>query len=297
MLAGNLYSLEDAGKDFSAGCKGHFFIMDNLEEKGLPTIEHKAEIYNSVYSYTTVVVRGTLHMRINGYDIDVKADEIITITPCMSVEILESHCTYFCMLTLNHIVTDIYDQSGAGSGIKVRAFTFYHRSFDKDTTEELVKHYNIYKREFKRPDYPQKEGSIRALLTAFVIKFDCHRPSMTDITHFNDDSRQQQFFSRFLEFLSIYCKSERSVQFYADKLHITPKYLSNITNVFTRHSSSVVIDHYVIYNIQQTLYVNECNIKKVSEQYHFPSQSFFGRYFKRITGISPNAYVRLINKA
>lgn len=296
ILAGKLFKVEDAGKDFCANCKDHFFIFDNLEEKGIPTLESKPEIYNSVYSYTTFVVRGTLHMRINGYNIDVKADECITITPCMNIEILESHCHYFCLLTLNHIITDIYDYSGVGTGIKVRSFTFYHKAFDHEITEELVKHYNILKREYRRPDYPLKEGSIRALTTVLILKFDTFRQRMTEIQHFSDDSRQQQFFSRFLEFLSIYCKHERSVQFYADKLHITPKYLSNITNVFTRHSSSVVIDHYVIYNIQQTLYVNEFNIKKVSELYHFPSQSFFGRYFKRITGMSPNAYVKLINK-
>lgn len=296
MINGHYFELKDAGNDFASNCKNRYFIMDNLDEKGIPNIEHRDEIYNTSYTYTTVVVRGTLHMRINGFDVDVKADEAISITPCMSVEILESHCLYFCTLTLNHIITDIYDKSGIGNEIKIRSFVFYHYSMSKQLTEELVKNYKILKREYKRPDYPLKEGSIRALTCALIMKFHTMKSESTIINHFDSDSRQQQFFSRFLEFLSIYCKHERSVQFYADKLRITPKYLSNITNTFTRHSSSVVIDHYVIFNIQQTLYVNEFNIKKVSELYHFPSQSFFGRYFKRITGMSPNAYVKMINK-
>lgn len=296
MVTGNFFRLENAGRDFAASCKEHFYIMDNLDEKGIPHIEHKDEIYNTIYSYTTVVVRGTLHMRINGFDVDIKADESITITPCMSVEILDSNCLYFCLLTLNHIMTDIYDRCGIGKDVKIRSFTYYHHSFGKEITEELTKQYNILKREYRRDEYPLKEASIRALTAVFSMKFYIYKNEMQEIKHFDENSRQQQFFSRFLEFLSIYCKHERSVQFYADKLHITPKYLSNITNSFTRLSSSVVIDHYVIFNIQQTLYVNEFNIKKVSELYHFPSQSFFGRYFKRITGMSPNAYVKMINK-
>lgn len=296
MLQGSYFTPANSGKDFSAGCKDSMFIMDNLEEKNTPIIEHHDELFNSTYSYTTVVVRGTLHMRINGIDIDVKADEFITITPCMNVEILESHCLYFCTLTLNHIITDIYDRCGVGPAVKIRSFAFYHYSFNKNVTDELTHQYNILKREYRRPDYDMKEASIRALTSALIMKFYILKPEMTEIHHFDENSRQQQFFTRFLEFLSIYCKSERSVQFYADKLHITPKYLSNITNVFTGHSASVVIDHYVIFNIQQTLYINEFNIKRVSELYHFPSQSFFGRYFKRITGMSPNSYVKLINK-
>lgn len=296
MITGNYFTPANAGRDFVAKCKDRYFIMDNLDERGIPTIEHRDEIFNSIYTYNTTVVRGTLHMLINGYEVDVKAGEFISITPCMSIEILESHCLYFCTLTLNHIITDIYDRCGVGPDIKVRSFVFYHFALSKQLAEELLKNYNILKREYKRPDYPMKEGSIRALTCALIMKFYMNKHEATEIKHFDENSRQQQFFGRFLEFLSIYCKHERSVQFYADKLHITPKYLSNITNTYTQHSSSVVIDHYVIFNIQQTLYVNEFNIKKVSEMYHFPSQSFFGRYFKRITGMSPNAYVKMINK-
>ena len=296
MITGNIFQPSSADNAFASQCKDHYFIMDNLDEKGIPTIKHKDEIYNTVYTYTTVVLRGTLHMRINGFDVDVKADEYISITPCMSVEILESHCLYFCTLTLNHIITDIYDRCGIGKEIKIRSFIFYHYALSKNLVEELTRNYNILKREYLRPDYPMKEGSIRALTCALVMKFYLLKSEASLIQHFDENSRQQHFFTRFLDFLSLYCKQERSVQFYADKLHITPKYLSNITNAFTRHSSSVVIDHYVIFNIQQTLYVNEFNIKRVSEMYHFPSQSFFGRYFKRITGMSPNAYVKMINK-
>lgn len=296
MIQGSNFTTSNSGKDFSASCKERFFIMDNLDERGLPIIEHKDEIFNSMYSYTTVVLRGTLHMRINGLDVDIKANEFITITPCMSVEILESRCIYYCLLTLNHVITDIYDRAGVGGAIKIRAFAFYHFTLTQQASDELLIQYKILKREHLRPDSSMKEAAIRALTCAYIVKFYMLKPYTSEIKHFDENSRQQQFFNRFLEFLSIYCKHERSVQFYADKLRITPKYLSNITNIFTRHSSSVVIDHYVIFNIQQTLYVNEFNIKKVSEIYHFPSQSFFGRYFKRITGMSPNSYVKLINK-
>ena len=87
-------------------------------------------------------------------------------------------------------------------------------------------------------------------------------------------------------------KKERSVQYYAQQMGITPKYLSAIIQTFTGLTASQVIDQYVIYAIKQTLYTNEHNIKTISKEYNFPSQSFFGRYFKRIVGVSPNEYIK-----
>ena len=75
-------------------------------------------------------------------------------------------------------------------------------------------------------------------------------------------------------------------------MHITPKYLSAIVKTFTQLTASQVIDQYVIFAIKQSLYSNQHNIKTISAEYNFPSQSFFGRYFKRLTGMSPNVYIK-----
>ncbi|MDE6000520.1 MAG: helix-turn-helix domain-containing protein, partial [Bacteroidaceae bacterium] len=68
--------------------------------------------------------------------------------------------------------------------------------------------------------------------------------------------------------------------------------LSTIVKTFTQLTASQVIDQYIISAIKQSLYSNKQNIKTISEEYHFPSQSFFGRYFKRLTGMSPNDYIK-----
>ena len=71
--------------------------------------------------------------------------------------------------------------------------------------------------------------------------------------------------------------------------------MSTIVHKYTGMTASQAIDQYIVFAIKQTLYNNEQNIKKVSEEYNFQSQSFFGRYFKRITGLSPNAYLKQNN--
>ena len=139
-----------------------------------------------------------------------------------------------------------------------------------------------------------KEIVLRAYLSAYIAKF-FSVVKDSDIINYTKGNRQYKFFCDFLSLLNEQHRTERSVQYYADHLHITPKYLSNIIRKYTGLTASQAIDQYVIFAIKQTLYRNEHNIKKISEEYNFQSQSFFGRYFKRITGLSPNAYLKLNN--
>lgn len=280
---------------FFTSYKGKYILMDNLDEKYSLSVKSKEEVFNTQYVYVTVVTRGTLHMRISGVDVDVKENDYIVVTPCMKVEVFDSRCRFLCFLTQSHIVNDIYERIGASNQAGIRCFCFHHYTLPKSHVDMIISEYNRMKYEHARENYKRKEVCIRALLTAY----ECHMfERLGDYTEHNhyENTRQREFFQRFLDFLSLYCKKERSVQFYADRLKITPKYLSNLTNMYTGFSASIVIDQYVAYSIKRMLYSNEHNIKKVSDMYHFPSQSFFGRYFKRIVGVSPNAYIKEHNK-
>lgn len=77
---------------------------------------------------------------------------------------------------------------------------------------------------------------------------------------------------------------------------ITPKYLSAITLSYCGQTASVVIDNYIASRIKQMLYSSNMNIKRIGEHYNFPNQSFFGRFFKRITGESPYEYQKTHNR-
>ncbi len=110
----------------------------------------------------------------------------------------------------------------------------------------------------------------------------------------NDNPSRQEFvFRNFIELLNEYSNTEREVQFYADKLNITSKYLSSVTNLYSGKSAGRWIAEYVVETAKKLMRENNCKVQDVSEILHFNSQSFFGRYFKRIAGISPKRYMTL----
>ena len=85
-------------------------------------------------------------------------------------------------------------------------------------------------------------------------------------------------------------KKQRGMEFYADKLSLTPKYLSKLIKDNTGTSALEWIDNYVILEAKAFLKSTNMTIQQISDELNFPSQSFFGKYFKRHVGVSPKEY-------
>ena len=87
-----------------------------------------------------------------------------------------------------------------------------------------------------------------------------------------------------------YYKEERSLGFYAGKLCITPKYLSLISKDVSGRSAGEWIDQYVVLEAKTLLKSTRMSIQEIADVLNFANQSFFGKYFKHHTGISPKEY-------
>lgn len=102
--------------------------------------------------------------------------------------------------------------------------------------------------------------------------------------------KKDQVFQNFMLSLSRFYHKERDVAFYARLQHITPRYFSTLIREKSgNHASSWIIQK-VITEAKQLLESSDLSIKEIAEQLHFPTQSFFGKYFKQYVGMSPKAY-------
>ena len=106
-------------------------------------------------------------------------------------------------------------------------------------------------------------------------------------------NRAEEYFRQFTELLGEHYKHERSVGFYARQLCITPKYLTTLIKRISGKSVSEWIDNYVILEAKTLLKYSNMSVQEISYQLNFPNQSFFGCYFKRLTGMSPSQYKAL----
>ncbi|GAE16276.1 HTH-type transcriptional activator RhaS [Bacteroides pyogenes] len=103
-------------------------------------------------------------------------------------------------------------------------------------------------------------------------------------------SRKEYIFERFYESLVHFYQSERSVKFYADQLCLTPKHLSGVVKSVSGKTVGEWIDEFVILEAKALLNSSNLNIQEIADQLNFANQSFFGKYFKHYTGMSPKEY-------
>lgn len=104
-------------------------------------------------------------------------------------------------------------------------------------------------------------------------------------------TRKEVFFHQFTSLLNVHCKEHRDVSFYANKLHITERYLWIITNHITENESpKIIIDKRLILEIKLLLRSTNLSIQEIAHELNFSNQSYLGRYFKHHAGISPSEY-------
>lgn len=103
-------------------------------------------------------------------------------------------------------------------------------------------------------------------------------------------STSNRIADHFIQLVQRDFRKERFLDYYAEQLGITPKHLSRTVKMQTGTSAVEWISRFVILEAKVMLRSSNLNIQQIAEELHFPSQSFFGKYFKKATGVSPKDY-------
>lgn len=102
--------------------------------------------------------------------------------------------------------------------------------------------------------------------------------------------RKDELYGQFTDLVRRHFRTCRDVNYYADRLCITVKYLSQVVKEQTGRPASEVIKQYVTTECKALLSSTTMSIQQIADTLNFPSQSVFGKYFKRATGMSPREY-------
>lgn len=102
--------------------------------------------------------------------------------------------------------------------------------------------------------------------------------------------RSKLVLEQFLKLVAQYHDRERGMAFYADKMCMTPKYLSKLIKNVSGKSGPEWIDSFVILEAKNMLKYTDIPIKEIVYKLHFPNSSVFYKFFKSHTGMTPSEY-------
>lgn len=239
-----------------------------------------------------LITDGHINMTINGEEHTLSKSHSVYISPdsIMSIQDFSANFKYQLYVMYPQILKETFEDLGINLDLTILSHTFSHSECDDQCFRYMTCIYNELKEELSLPAYKHQRLFARSYSNLIIINHLGLFNINTNKTG-NRTSRQVNVYDKFINLLHEYCTSKREVQFYANKLGITPKYLSAVTIEYSGKNASSWIDEYVITKAKNLLREQQHNIKEVSEILNFPSQSFFGRYFKRVTGKSPKQFI------
>jgi AraC-like DNA-binding protein len=155
-----------------------------------------------------------------------------------------------------------------------------------------IKYYSLMK-EVMASKRPYMKDSMMTLCSSLVYEVAGswqNRLSEKELSSPDANNRPKELYDRFIKLVSKHHLQERGVQFYADSLCISPKYLAKVVKTVSGKTATYWIDSYVILEAQNLLRYSDDTIKQIVYKLNFSNQSVFYKFFKAHTGHTPSEY-------
>lgn len=178
-----------------------------------------------------------------------------------------------------------------------KAFVFIKKNpvFHIDERGKAMIEHNFIqiKRRIAEAHLFQKEILGRQLQIFLLDLWEIYKNAMENIQQ--TDNSYALLFTRFMNLLPEYSKTEREVTFYADKLCVSAKYLSEVVKKSSGHPASYWINGYAMQEILAYLKRSDLTLAEISNKMNFYNPAHFTRFVKKQTGDSPSELKIKIN--
>lgn len=136
---------------------------------------------------------------------------------------------------------------------------------------------------------PFNPDAIRHLLTALLLTLKpMYEAESTSPSA--QLSRAEKVLRQFLALVNQYARTQRNIEFYADRLCLSPHYLSNLVREACGQTVMQWINRSVILEAKVLLKHSDLLTYQIADELNFPNPSFFSKFFKRMTGMTPGEY-------
>lgn len=279
----------------SIGLGDDFFIMDIKFEEPHQSLSHPCRLDGYMLIYC---INGHIRLNVNLNEYDLKDGMAFFNIPGNLLRVNELVNTqgeglhYFCVAMsksfVNELKIDMNKLFTEGMSL------LEHPSVVMDPKEkETAGKYMELLGNLLESDMPYKREAIYSVMSSvFYMLSGIWARQASDLRENASvaTNRSRMIFDQFLKLVSQNYARHRNVGFYADKLCLTPKYLSKLIKDTSGRSAPEWIDSYVVLEAKNLLKYSNAAIKEIVYTLNFPNQSVFYKFFKARTGQTPSEY-------
>ena len=277
---------------------GKIMAIDNLGRTMDPTKKMVAEGYCfPTKTELTIIVfcmKGSAKFCVNLNKVDLQPMHLMVIQAGCIFEVNQVSEDFEGVILLNNPEAMALSDE-AIVGISLRRYLMENLTVPvtPDQLDKLMGIYKLLKTSLQDTDNPFRDQIVQRLcqvITYFCCYIFLNSPFATIK---KAKSRKEEIFDKFILMVEQEYIRERRITYYAERLNLSPKYLSTVVKEVSDKYASDWIDDYVVLEAKALLKQGGLNIQQISDRLNFPNQSFFGRYFKKQTGYSPKDYRNL----
>ena len=272
------------------------FLDDNLDDDRTLTSyvsdgEAQQDInrfpYKLSFTAAVVVVRGQLTASVNGRQyLIVQSGSVVESMMCSSD-----------LKIIAMAFTDGHDVEYMQRSTSEVSSLIQHRAFpvtvhlEEEAMHNYIRLYRAVKGIYRFTEQRFRGDVVRGFLQISTSSF-AGRIKEEFPSGENARGRANELYLDFMDDLQRFCTQERSVGFYAGRRCVCAKYFARQVKAVSGKSPGRIIRERVLIEAKALLNSSDLSVRQISDTLHFPNESFFCRWFKESSGLTPTAFRR-----
>lgn len=236
----------------------------------------------------SLCVKGSINVHANSQKVVMQADDLFVLLPqsIVSIKDCNENSSFLCLLFPFDEIAELIlptDYNFLKTLLQTPILTL------SETEREMYfRYFELLKANYDNVYSVFHDSILKYLLFSLIGQINIFYKQKEDTLKLA--SRKEKIVFQFFNLVHQYYVSERSVQYYADLLKLTPKYLTTLIRERTGRPISIIITELVIIKAKSYLSATDISVSEITELLYFSDSSMFCRYFKKYVGISPLMY-------
>ena len=238
-----------------------------------------------------VCLRGHFHFCVEGEIYCAEPQQTVFLPTDKAFQITDHSDDLQVQLLLYQVepIRDILGTTVTSMHIYTKVYPHQNQAYPTGQEEDLVNYISLINHTCQHNNGAYNDYEQKLLLLSLTYRL-CgifqHKMQKTQPAN----ARRTEVFLQLISLIDLYYQRERGVEFYADKLCLSPKYLSELTKSICGYTVQELVFKAIIRESKTLLTTTSKTIQEISNTFHFPNASSFGTFFKKQIGTSPQKY-------